>query len=79
MVGKTYRDLEAWQKAMDLVTEVYVATRGFPSDEMFGLTSQMRRSAVSVPANIAEGQGRLHTAATRSLDAEPRGERPLQP
>jgi four helix bundle protein len=54
----SYRDLVVWQKALDLVTEVYAATSGFPREEVFGLTSQLRRSAVSVPSNIAEGQGR---------------------
>lgn len=54
-----YRDLLVWQKAVDLVTQVYADTGSFPRDEMFGLTSQMRRAAVSVPSNIAEGQGRL--------------------
>ena len=58
--GRSYRDLVAWRKAIDLVAEVYRATIGFPREEVFGLTSQMRRAAVSVPSNIAEGQGR-HT------------------
>jgi four helix bundle protein len=53
-----FRDLIVWQKAMDMVVSVYQATRQFPKDELFGLASQMRRSAVSVPSNIAEGQGR---------------------
>lgn len=57
-MGKSYQDLVAWQKAMDLVAEVYKDTRNFPKEEMYGLTSQMRRAAVSVPSNIAEGQGR---------------------
>lgn len=55
---KTYRDLVAWQKAMDLVVEVYRVSAQFPRAELYGLTSQIRRSAVSVPSNIAEGQGR---------------------
>ena len=55
---KSYRDLIAWQKAMDLVEQVHRVTRNWPSDERYELTSQVRRAAVSVPANIAEGQGR---------------------
>ncbi len=51
-------DLIVWRKAMELTKLVYVITRNWPSDERFGLTSQVRRSAVSVPANIAEGHGR---------------------
>jgi four helix bundle protein len=58
---KSYRDLIVWQKAMDYVTEVYRLTAEFPRDELYGLTSQLRRSAVSVPSNIAEGQGRHST------------------
>ena len=57
-MNKSYRDLIAWQKAIDLVTAVYQASSVFPKDEVYGLTSQLRRAAVSVPSNIAEGQGR---------------------
>ena len=53
-----YRDLKAWQKAMDLVELVYEATRSWPKDEVYGLTNQVRQAVVSVPSNIAEGQGR---------------------
>ncbi len=53
-----FEKLEVWQKAIELSDRVYVITRPFPSDEKFGLTSQMRRSAVSVASNIAEGSGR---------------------
>ena len=59
MPSKDYRDLLAWQKALEFAEGVYEATRGFPSDERFGLTAQLRRSAVSVASNIAEGQGRF--------------------
>ena len=57
-MGASYRDLRVWQLAMQLVVEVYALTRAFPKEEIYGLTSQMRRSAVSVPSNIAEGKGR---------------------
>jgi four helix bundle protein len=56
--GAGYRSLTTWQKAMDLVDAVYDVTEGWPQREMFGLTSQVRRAVVSVPANIAEGVGR---------------------
>jgi four helix bundle protein len=55
---KGHRDLVVWQKAMILVTEIYRATRDFPREEVYGLTSQLRRAAVSVPSNLAEGHGR---------------------
>ena len=55
---RTYRDLIAWQKAMALAEQAYRVTRAFPDEEKFGLVSQMRRAAVSVPSNIAEGFGR---------------------
>src|SRR5258708_32533305 len=58
-MGRSYKGLVVWQKAMDLVTSTYRATARFPKDELFGLTSQARRAAVSIPSNIAEGQGRL--------------------
>ncbi len=56
-----YRDLIAWQKSIDLVAAVYQETKAFPKEELYGLVSQMRRAAVSVPSNIAEGQGRHST------------------
>jgi four helix bundle protein len=55
---KSHRDLIVWQKAMDLVVLIYQATAAFPKQELYGLTSQLRRAAASIPANIAEGQGR---------------------
>ena len=55
--------LIVWQKAMDSVTEIYKVTSSFPSSERFGLTSQIRRAAVSIPSNIAEGHGRKATGA----------------
>lgn len=55
---RTYRDLDVWQAGVALVRDVYTLTGSWPSDERFGLTSQVRRAAVSVPSNIAEGWGR---------------------
>ena len=62
MAIQNYRELIAWQKAMDLVEVIYRESRSFPKEEIYALTSQMRRAAVSVPSNIAEGQGRGSTA-----------------
>ena len=53
-----FKELKVWQKGRELVKEIYQSTHKFPKDELFGITSQMRRSAVSIPANIAEGCGR---------------------
>ena len=58
MMVKSYEDLMVWQEAVRLVKQVYQATAPFPAEERYGLTSQMRRAAVSVPSNIAEGQAR---------------------
>ena len=59
---RSHRDLTVWQKAMDFVVVVYQVSKAFPREELYGLTNQMRRAAVSVPANIAEGQGRRSKA-----------------
>ncbi len=53
-----YKNLHIWQKSMDLVDNVYILTKEFPREEIYGLTNQIRRSAVSIPSNIAEGAGR---------------------
>ena len=54
----SFRDLQVWQRAMDLVEEIYKVTKTFPRDERFGLTAQIRRAAVSIPSNIGEGKRR---------------------
>ncbi len=58
-MSHSYKELIAWQKSMLLVRNVYLHTRAFPKEEVYGLAAQLRRAAVSVPSNIAEGQGRL--------------------
>jgi four helix bundle protein len=58
-MGRSYRDLIAWQKAMRFVKEIYEVTKRFPTEERYGLTNQLRRAAVSVASNIAEGQARF--------------------
>jgi four helix bundle protein len=58
---KSYKELKVWQKAINLVTLVYQLSRTFPKEEQYGLTAQMRRAAVSIPSNIAEGWGRNST------------------
>lgn len=55
---RSFRELTVWQKSMQLATVIYRLTQGFPREELYGLASQLRRAAVSVPSNIAEGQGR---------------------
>ena len=61
MAVQSYRQLIAWQKAMELVKLVYELTRKFPKEELFGLTLQIRKAVVSIPSNITEGQGRNST------------------
>ena len=58
---KTHKDLDAWKKAIELVEAVYGLTKAFPKTEMYGLTNQLRRAAVSIPSNIAEGAARSST------------------
>lgn len=69
----SYRELTVWQKSMSLVQDVYQHTRQFPKEELYGLASQMRRSAVSIPSNIAEGQGRLSKGEFRQFLGVARG------
>ena len=59
--AQSYRDLIVWQKSIILVKQIYALTKSFPDEEKFGLISQMRRASVSIPSNIAEGQGRRTT------------------
>lgn len=56
MKVKNYQELIVWQRAMDLVEEVYTVSRSFPREEIYGLTRQLRRAAISIPSNVAEGQ-----------------------
>ncbi len=67
MTIQNYRDLIVWQKAMDLAEEIHRLTKTFPREELYGLTSQIRRAAVSVPSNIAEGHARQSTAEFRNF------------
>jgi four helix bundle protein len=68
-----FRDLVVWQKSMQLAVEVYKLTKDFPREEIYGLTSQIRRAAISVPSNIAEGQGRLNAKESRQFIGVARG------
>src|SRR5208282_2037783 len=69
----SYRDLIVWKKSMALVLDVYRSTQAFPKTETYGLVSQLRRAAVSVPSNIAEGQARLSTGEFRQFLGNARG------
>ncbi len=72
-MGQTYKDLRVWKEALTLVTEIYETTRSFPREEIYGLTSQMRRSSVSIPSNIAEGKGRHTNPEFRQFLIQARG------
>jgi len=63
----SYKDLIVWQKAMDLVLEIYILTEKFPKEEIYGLVSQMRRATVSIPSNIAEGRSRGYRKGYRQF------------
>jgi len=68
-----HEKLLVWQKAMAFITDVYQSTQGFPKEELYGLTSQIRRSAVSIPSNIAEGKGRYTAGEFRQFLIQARG------
>jgi four helix bundle protein len=70
---RSFRDLIVWQRAMQLTVAIYRLTQKFPREEIYGLTSQIRCAAVSVPSNIAEGQGRLSTGEFRQFLGIARG------
>jgi four helix bundle protein len=70
---QSFRDLEVWKKSVQMAVTVYWLTREFPKEETYGLTSQMRRPAVSIPSNIAEGHGRLNTGEYRQFLGVARG------
>ena len=72
-MARHYKELVVWQRAMELVTEVYRVTADFPDAEKFGLVSQLRKAAVSVPSNIAEGQGRLTAGEFKEFLGHARG------
>ena len=70
---ESYRDLISWQKAMDFVGDIYTSTNTFRTSEQFGLISQLRRAAVSIPSNIAEGQGRISKGEFKQFLGNARG------
>jgi four helix bundle protein len=72
-MAHSFRDLVVWQRAMQLTVATYRLTQQFPREEIYGLTSQIRRSAVSVPSNIAEGHGRLNSGEFRQFLGIARG------
>jgi len=72
-MGQAFRDLQVWQRSMELAAEVYGASKAFPREELFGITSQLRRSVVSIPSNIAEGSGRNSSGEFRQFLGIARG------
>ena len=72
-MSEKYRDLLVWQRAMELVKEIYRVTKSFPKEEVYGLTAQIRRAAIAIPSNIAEGKGRYSTADVNHFLVQARG------
>ncbi len=72
-MAQSFRDLAVWKRAMQLTVCVYRLSQGFPREEVYGLTSQIRRSAVSIPSNIAEGQGRTNRGEFKQFLSIARG------
>ena len=72
-MAQSFRDLVMWQRSMQLTVTIYRLTRDFPRDELYGLTSQIRRAAVSQPSNIAEGHGRLNSGEFKQFLGVARG------
>ncbi len=70
---QSHQDLIVWKKSMEYVTNIYMVTRDYPKEEFFGIVSQMRRAAVSIPSNIAEGYGRLYGKETVKFLSNARG------
>jgi four helix bundle protein len=70
---RSYQELIGWKKGIELVTDVYRLTQKFPKQEIYGLTSQLRRAAVSIPSNIAEGQGRMSRGEFKQFLGHARG------
>jgi len=66
-MAHSFRDLTVWQRSMELTVTIYKLTKEFPREELYGLTNQIRRAAVSLPSNIAEGHGRLNTREFRQF------------
>ena len=73
MKVQSYKELVAWQKSVDLVAEIYRCSKAFPREEVYGLSAQLRRAAISIPSNIAEGQARLSTGEFRQFLSNARG------
>ena len=73
MMGESFHDLIVWQRAIQMSVSIYKLTEGFPKEELYGLTSQIRRAGVSVPSNIAEGYGRRSTGEYKQFLGMARG------
>lgn len=72
-MGQAFRDLQVWHKSLDLAATVYELSKTFPREELYGLTSQLRRSVISIPSNIAEGSGRNHVGEFKQFLGVARG------